>query len=96
MLSALRAVCVALSCCCSACALWGGSERPPVVVKVPVAVRAEPPVELLRCTNNLPRPVFKNCSGESCLNEREEARLRELLYRLMSCERGWQAWTQKN
>lgn len=64
-------------------------------VKVPVAVRAEPPPELVDCTAKLLVPVFSACGPEgwSCLSPAEEARFRTFVHTLLSCDGAWRAWS---
>lgn len=86
---ALGAVLIALL--AGGCALL---QPKPLEVKVPVPVRAAPPPELLSCTADLPIPRFEACgaAGWACLSPQQEAVLRSLVHRLMTCDEGWRAW----
>lgn len=68
-----------------------------VEVKVPVAVRAVPPPELVQCGAGLPLPTFEACapSGWSCLRPDQEARLRTLVHGLAACNEGWRTFATK-
>lgn len=84
---------IALSLLLSACA-----SEPKVVykrVEVPIPVRAKAPPELMRCTKNLPVPVFEDCAtGYVCLNADQQESLVILLDRLDRCLSGWEEWAK--
>lgn len=85
-LSALALTAALVGCC--------GSAPKPLEVKIPIAVRAQPPAELVDCGRGLPLPAFEACgpAGWSCLPPVEEARLRELLHGLARCGEAWRVW----
>lgn len=87
----------ALALAIAALLLAGCATDRVVEVKVPVPVRTTPPPELVNCTKHLSPPKFQACGpdGWSCLPPDEEARLRTYVHLLLSCDRGWRAWSAK-
>jgi len=78
-------------------ALLVGCTTPPVTkeVKVPVAVRAMPPAELLAPVSTDPLPVFvkpTDANATSALTPQGERRLKQLLLELFTRTLAWEAW----
>jgi hypothetical protein len=88
----------ALALACAGALLAGCAAEPRVVeVKVPVPVRTAPPPELTNCTKTLSPPTFEACGpdGWSCLSPDQEARFSTFVHVLLTCDRGWRAWSAK-
>lgn len=76
----------------AACAVEPGVRVEVQQVRVPVPVRAVPPVELVHCADSLPAPTFEPAPGGALLPTAEIPRLQGLIASLRGCVDAWAVW----